>query len=207
MELLNRLRTWYWCLRLRMSGARVGRGLRIRGPLEVLLRDGASWRNIEIGHDVVLGGRTYLRLRRNGRLRIGDHVRTGTEVWLVGANDAELVVGERAVIGSYNILNGGHGLSIGRQALLAAFVYINSSDHGFSRSRPVLEQDFVGAPIEIGSDVWLGGHVYVGKGVTIGEGTVVGAGAVVVRDLPAYAVAVGNPARKLKDRGPDSCCI
>jgi maltose O-acetyltransferase len=50
-------------------------------------------------------------------------------------------------------------------------------------------------PITIENNVWLGGGVIVCPGVTIGENTVVGAGAVVVRDLPANVVAVGNPAR------------
>jgi maltose O-acetyltransferase len=50
-------------------------------------------------------------------------------------------------------------------------------------------------PITIGDNVWLGGGVIVLPGVTIGENTVVGAGSVVVRDLPANVVAVGNPAR------------
>jgi maltose O-acetyltransferase len=54
------------------------------------------------------------------------------------------------------------------------------------------------APITIGDNVWLGGGVIVCPGVTIGENTVVGAGAVVTRDLPANVVAVGNPARVVK---------
>ncbi|GAA4288581.1 sugar O-acetyltransferase [Georgenia daeguensis] len=53
-------------------------------------------------------------------------------------------------------------------------------------------------PITIGSNVWLGGGVIVCPGVTIGENTVVGAGAVVVKDLPANVVAVGNPARVVR---------
>ena len=53
-------------------------------------------------------------------------------------------------------------------------------------------------PIRLGDNVWLGGGVIVCPGVTIGESTVVGAGAVVVRDLPANVVAVGNPARIVK---------
>ncbi|MFZ1221271.1 MAG: sugar O-acetyltransferase [Chthoniobacterales bacterium] len=53
-------------------------------------------------------------------------------------------------------------------------------------------------PITIGNNVWLGGGVIVCPGVTIGENTVVGAGAVVTRDLPANAVAVGNPARVIR---------
>ncbi|WP_229073461.1 sugar O-acetyltransferase [Actinoplanes sp. DH11] len=54
-------------------------------------------------------------------------------------------------------------------------------------------------PIVIGDNVWLGGGVIVCPGVTIGENTVVGAGSVVVRDLPANVVAVGSPARVIRD--------
>lgn len=54
-------------------------------------------------------------------------------------------------------------------------------------------------PITIGDNVWLGGGVIVLAGVTIGDNTVVGAGAVVTRDLPANAVAVGNPAQVVRE--------
>ncbi|MFB6718059.1 MULTISPECIES: sugar O-acetyltransferase [unclassified Streptomyces] len=61
-------------------------------------------------------------------------------------------------------------------------------------------------PITIGDNVWLGGGVIVCPGVTIGENTVVGAGAVVTKDLPADVVAVGNPARVVREirAGQDS---
>ncbi|WP_433612746.1 sugar O-acetyltransferase [Dactylosporangium sp. CA-139114] len=55
------------------------------------------------------------------------------------------------------------------------------------------------SPITIGDNVWLGGGVIVCPGVTIGANTVVGAGAVVVKDLPANVVAVGNPARVIRE--------
>ncbi|REE04061.1 sugar O-acetyltransferase [Citricoccus muralis] len=58
-------------------------------------------------------------------------------------------------------------------------------------------------PITIEDNVWLGGGVIVGPGVTIGENTVVGAGAVVTRDLPANVVALGVPARPVKDLPAD----
>ena len=54
-------------------------------------------------------------------------------------------------------------------------------------------------PITIGNNVWLGGGVIVLPGVSIGENTVVGAGSVVTRDLPANVVAVGNPARVIRE--------
>ena len=54
-------------------------------------------------------------------------------------------------------------------------------------------------PIVIGDNVWLGGGVIVCPGVTIGADTVVGAGSVVTRDLPAGVVAVGSPARVIRE--------
>jgi maltose O-acetyltransferase len=57
-------------------------------------------------------------------------------------------------------------------------------------------------PITIGRNVWLGGGVIVCPGVTIGDDTVVGAGAVVTRDLPPGVLAVGNPARVVRELRP-----
>lgn len=54
-------------------------------------------------------------------------------------------------------------------------------------------------PITIGDNVWLGGGVIVCPGVTIGADTVLGAGSVVTKDLPAGVIAVGSPARVLRE--------
>lgn len=56
-------------------------------------------------------------------------------------------------------------------------------------------------PIVVGDNVWLGGGVILCPGVTIGDDTVVGAGAVVTCDLPAGVVALGAPARVLREIG------
>ena len=53
-------------------------------------------------------------------------------------------------------------------------------------------------PIVIGDNVWLGGGVIVCPGVTIGDNSVVGAGAVVTKDVPPNSLAVGNPARVIR---------
>ena len=56
-------------------------------------------------------------------------------------------------------------------------------------------------PITIGDNVWLGGGVIVCPGVSIGENSVIGAGSVVTRSIPANVVAVGNPARVIREIG------
>lgn len=55
------------------------------------------------------------------------------------------------------------------------------------------------APITVGRNVWVGGGAIICPGVTIGDDTVVGAGAVVTKDLPARVLAVGNPARVVRE--------
>ena len=57
-------------------------------------------------------------------------------------------------------------------------------------------------PITIGDNVWLGGGVIVCPGVTIGDNSVIGAGSVVTRDIPPNVVAVGNPARVIREIEP-----
>ena len=55
------------------------------------------------------------------------------------------------------------------------------------------------APITIGNNVWLGAGVIVLSGVTIGDGAVVGAGSIVTKSIPANSLAVGNPARVIRE--------
>jgi len=52
----------------------------------------------------------------------------------------------------------------------------------------------------IGNDVWVGANVVIKKGVMIDDGSIIGAGAVVTKDVPAYAIVVGNPAKVLRYR-------
>ena len=68
----------------------------------------------------------------------------------------------------------------------------SDSDFGFAERRM----------ITVGHDVWIGAHVFVRDGIKIGNGAIVGAGAVVIRDVPAYEVVGGVPARKIRVRFP-----
>ncbi len=57
--------------------------------------------------------------------------------------------------------------------------------------------------VSIGNDVWIGADALILSGVRIGNGAVIGARAVVARDVPPYAVVVGNPARVVRQRFTD----
>lgn len=185
---------------LRMHGAVVGQGVYFGCFPNILLRDGATLHTLTIGDNVVFDARVYIRIRSSGKLIVEDNARICAEVWLVTANSSALRVGPRTVVGPYNILNGGHGLDIGADCLLAGFVYCCSSDHVAKRGKLIREQGFAGAPIVIGDDSWIGGHVAICKGVHMANGSVVGAGAVVTSDTSPYSINAGVPAKKIGER-------
>ena len=84
--------------------------------------------------------------------------------------------------------------------LIARGVYISDHIHAFDDpTRAVLDQGIDRIePVEIGDGAWLGENVVVTPGVTIGRGAVVGANAVVLESVPDFAVAVGVPARVVR---------
>jgi hypothetical protein len=76
----------------------------------------------------------------------------------------------------------------------------------YSTSLGVVERDDIPfCPLEIGHDCWIGGRVVITPGCgRIGIGSVVGAGAVVTRDVPDFAICVGNPAKPVRFRFPEA---
>jgi len=91
-------------------------------------------------------------------------------------------------------------IAIGAACQIASRVQLLTATHPIDPEPRRLGWEY-GRPITIADNVWLGGGAIVCPGVTIGEDTVVGAGAVVTRDLPAGVVAVGVPARVLRQIG------
>jgi maltose O-acetyltransferase len=87
-------------------------------------------------------------------------------------------------------------ITIGSNVLFGPGVQLYAATHPLDATvRRTLE---LAQPIAIGDDCWLGGGAIVCPGVTIGTGCVIGAGSVVTKDVPAYSLAVGSPARVVR---------
>jgi len=94
-------------------------------------------------------------------------------------------------------------IKIGDNVLIASRVYISDHSHGktdFSDIYvPPSKREIVSkGPVIIEDDVWIGEAVSVLPGVTIGRGAIIGANSVVTKDIPAYCVAAGVPAKVIK---------
>ena len=135
-----------------------------------------------------------------GRLILGKWVHLGVNTAL-RCHEGTLSLGDKSNLGRGISINCYLDVEIGDSALFADDVYISDFDHRFDDlTQTIKSQGIVKSRVRIERDVWLGTKVTVCRGVVIGEGTVVGANAVVTRDLPAFSVAVGVPARVIKDR-------
>jgi len=85
-------------------------------------------------------------------------------------------------------------VSIGDKTQIGPSVQILAGDHPRDVATRAAGLEF-GRPIRIGCNVWIGGGAIILPGVSIGDDALIGAGSVVTRDIPAGAVAFGNPAR------------
>ncbi len=131
--------------------------------------------------EVVLGSRCTVAAQClvHGPVRAGDDVSLNARVVLEG---------------------GAVGIEIGSDTRIAADVHIYAFDHGMAADRPIRAQPVRSRGIVIGRDVWIGAGAGITDGVTIGDHAVVGMHAVVTRDVPAWAVVAGVPARVVGDR-------
>lgn len=126
----------------------------------------------KIGKNVLICGGVRVHVPWN--LELGDYVAIGDKVEI------------------YNLAP----IRIGSHSVISQHTYLCASSHDYTRT----DFPLYSRPITIGKQAWVAAGAFVAPGVTIGEGSVVGARSVVLRDVPAWTVAAGNPCHVIKPR-------
>jgi acetyltransferase-like isoleucine patch superfamily enzyme len=187
-------KVFYPCLFRKVGkGVVFGRNITLRHPHKIVLGT-----NCVIDDNVVLDAKG----EKNEGLRIGDNAYIGRNS-ILSCKEGSISIGEYTNISANCSLLSETEISLGRYCFLAGHCYlVAGGNHSFDDpTRPIMFQPSVSkGGIRVGDDVWLGAGVIVLDGASIGRGTVVGAGAVVTDPLPEFAVAVGSPARVIRDR-------
>ena len=88
------------------------------------------------------------------------------------------------------------GIEIGDGSLIGHNTTFATLNHDFN---PLKRQNLTPSPVKIGKNVWIGSDCTILPGVEIGDGAIIGAGSVVTKSIPANTIAVGNPARVIKE--------
>jgi len=147
-------------------------------------------RGISLGDEVVLFDQS--------RLLVGD---------LRLFSNANLSLGNKVIVNVGCYLSGEGGLTVEDEVIIGAHARLLSAGHDARGPETAVNRNAItfGA-IRIGYGAWIGAGATILQGRNVGVGAVVGAGSVVTRDVPDYAIVVGNPARIVRTRrsGPPS---
>lgn len=172
------------------------------------IRDGVFSR-AAAGAFAEFGGKSHIALpitvHGADRIRVGKGVYLGPGCWLqalheAGAEPGRVRIGDRCSFAGYDVVSAAHSIVIEPGVLFARNVYISDHVHAFTDpSLPIQDQGLAKVgEVVIEAGAWLGQNVVVCPGVRIGKGAVIGAGSVVNQNVPARTVAVGAPARIVK---------
>lgn len=178
-----------WWAKLRLAGRA---GVSVARPAKV------AWRKI--------------RLLDNCTLRVGTKSIVESAI-LYDRAGGSVTIGDRTFIGASTLVCA-EKIEIGDDVLVSwgcTIVDHNSHPLAWQERSGDVSDWFEGrkdwtrverAAVRIGNKAWIGFNAIILKGVTIGESAVVGAGSVVTRDVPAYTVVAGNPARPIRELEP-----
>ena len=130
----------------------------------------------------------------------GDNIGTGTYIAapLNGAALDKVKIGNNVFINSNLLAMARGGITIEDDVQIAGNVSLLTNNHD-----PYDRMILPCKPILIKKGAWIGANVVVLRGISIGKHAIVGAGSVVTKDVPNYAVVVGNPAKVVKMLDPE----
>ncbi|KAI7260234.1 hypothetical protein KC345_g10118 [Hortaea werneckii] len=131
-----------------------------------------------------------------------DQLQMGDRSYIAGAaiiRSTRLVMGSDCSVNSYSILTG--DITMGNGVRIASHASIYGFNHGFASTEiPVFRQPLTVKGIIIGDDVWIGANAVILDGVQIGSHSIIAAGAIVTKDVAAYSIVGGNPAKLIRSR-------
>ena len=133
-------------------------------------------------------------------LEVGEGALFEPGVWITAPGDARVRIGAGTFL-NRNVMLAAQGLvEIGAHCMLANGCFVSDAGHRFDDpERPITWQGFeTKGPTRIGENCWLGANVVVTSGVTVGRRCVIGAGSVVTRDIEAFSIAAGAPAKVIR---------
>ncbi len=109
----------------------------------------------------------------------------------------DVIIGDGTTLGMGNVLIG--PIAIGANVIIAQNVVMSGLNHNYEDVNISIQaQGVKTSPITIGDDCWIGANAVITAGTTIGKHCVIAAGAVVTKNVPAFSIAAGNPARVIK---------
>jgi acetyltransferase-like isoleucine patch superfamily enzyme len=187
------LRNLFYPLLFKKVGKRVnfGKSVTLRHPYKISIED-----DVAIDDYCVLDAKGL----ENDGIYISKNVFIGRGS-ILSCKNGDIVLERNVNIGFNSEIFSGSKVIIGENTLIAAYVYIIGGGHDYSRvDIPITEQEKISHGIKIERNCWIGAGVKVFDNVTIGEDTIIGAGAVVSKDIPAFSIAAGIPARVVKSR-------
>lgn len=169
----------------------IGAGVKIVNPHQVSLDDG-----------VIIMDNCTLIAREDSYIKLGKNVILSERVYMDTEHAGGYFdFGEWVYIGTGTTMFGHWGLEIGENSLLAQNITITPYSHIFSDpDTRIWDQGGHSEKVTIGKDCYLGMGVCVMYSGNIGDGSVIGAGSTVVKPIPPYSVAVGTPAKVIKER-------
>ena len=127
--------------------------------------------------------------------------KTSITVWPLTKEGGSITIGDYTVVSHCARITAGLRIEIGKNCLIASTSYITDCDWHDIVNRA---SSGIPRPVKLEDNVWIGDSAIVCKGVTIGKNSIIGAGSVVVSDIPADAIAVGNPARVIRQLDPET---
>ena len=133
-----------------------------------------------------------------GQISFGKYLYLYRELYLETQEQGQILLGDQVVLSRGVHLVSFASIQIGHGTMIGEYTSVRDANHRMMKDHLSRYAGHNSAPIVIGTNVWIGRGVTILAGVTIGDNVVIGANAVVNKDIPPNTLAVGVPARSVK---------